>query len=944
MNSSAFFGRQVRVRNPSTPYRSGRMVDSSGNYSNRIERRVQRTPTTKSLLSIRRKVFDVENTLNSLFNLNKKSSTMKKRVKLVQSEEEKNGKKKSVSGSNLGGLIQRPKTGAMDFISNFLTFTFLGWLFTVFQPLIGKLEGLLPLLSGALSFFSGVLTSLLSGFASFVEFGYGTHDKIKGAADQIKNQSSNIKKAFDDTTDALAGVLNSTVQVATSFLDIFNETYDKQSLSSTNTTQENIVDFSSLANSVAPRVTTYASGGAVDTGRIDPRTPIKRGIDQKRKPEQKQKPIPQQLTTQPGKDVGGIDKIQELYDQKSDTTGFNIFSTFNKTDKSGYAALTKTSEEFKRTNSSDFLGIGNLTSASVDAALGQKPEKRAYTQFAEGISYLVNFGLTQPEEFRKLNIEQMIENIVQSKVDSAINKVREEINKKSRVEEGGPGGGPGDPGGGDGEGPIYKFKKGAPGSKELQEEVEKTAIELGIPAPDLLGVILAESGGDPSKTNQFGCTGLIQFCPGPSSGQAVVGKTGDQLRRMSIKEQMKYVIKYLKAVGVKPGMSGYDIYSAIHAGRPGGNIVDANNVSTRSFYESNVKPLIEQAKKYSEQEERRITGPGAITADKIFPLEKGQGKDASNEPGIDFTYKGGQTLALYPGKVVDISTQFDSKTGRGYGNYVLVESVDPNNGRKFTTLYAHFGNGKIKVRKGDVIEAGAVIGPQPNKGKPGYFTGSGSGEHTSADFYELDGRTRYANADKLISQILGSFTSKTKGYPTHRSDKEDSPSPGQSPQPKPGTKPTPKPTVNNPVRQKLLQVLGALNLLPGKKYTIKGKTYYVDKRGGGIIRDESGVDYDLSNGANQWLLKEINRIDDKENNKSIPKKKYGGLVYSRGSDPQLPPDKYASYNDPSMTSTILIQPIIKSKIVPIETGSNSPIMFAAPNVNSSSSNFELMRS
>jgi hypothetical protein len=77
---------------------------------------------------------------------------------------------------------------------------------------------------------------------------------------------------------------------------------------------------------------------------------------------------------------------------------------------------------------------------------------------------------------------------------------------------------------------------------------------------------------------------------------------------------------------------------------------------------------------------------------------------------------------------------------------------------------------------------------------------------------------------------------------------------------------------------------------------------------------------------------------------TMPKKKYGGLVYSNGSNPLLPPDKYASYNDPSTTSTILIQPIIKSNIVPINMESNSPIMFSKPSVNSSSTNFELMRS
>lgn len=164
---------------------------------------------------------------------------------------------------------------------------------------------------------------------------------------------------------------------------------------------------------------------------------------------------------------------------------------------------------------------------------------------------------------------------------------------------------------------------------------------------------------------------------------------------------------------------------------------------------------------------RMISGIGAITASQIYPLSAGQGRDVSKEPGIDFTYKGGKTLALYPGKVVDIGSQYNSRTGRGYGNYILVESIDPNTGRKFTTLYAHFGNGKISVKKGDIIQAGTSLGAQPNANKRGYFTGSGSGEHTSADFYNPDGRTRYAGADKLISQILNTFSGKGT-YPTQQ--------------------------------------------------------------------------------------------------------------------------------------------------------------------------------
>jgi murein DD-endopeptidase MepM/ murein hydrolase activator NlpD len=846
----------------------------------------------------------------------------------------------------------------MDFISNFLTFTFLGWLFTVFQPLIGKLEGLLPLLSGALGFFSGVLTSLLSGFASFVEFGYGTHDKIKGAADQIKNQASNIKKTFDDTTDALAGVLNSTVKVATSFLDIFNGTYDKQSLSSSNTTQENIVDFSSLANSVAPRVTRYASGGSVDTGRIDPRTPIKRGIDQKGKPAQKQKPIPQQLTTQPGKDVGGIDKIQELYDQKSDTTGFNIFSTFNKTDKSGYAALTKTSEEFKRTNSSDFLGIGNLTSASVDAALGQKPEKRAYTQFAEGINYLVNFGLTQPEEFKKLNIEQMIENIVQSKVDSAINKVREEINKKSKV-EGDPGdGGPGDPGGG---GNIDSIDMGGFTAEDVDAlgrmVAAESAGESGLGKAGVLAVILnryrlIKSGA--ASPSQFNITGKtkdevtlrdILFAGGTGPGNQFSPYKDGNFQKTSSASGKSALAEAIRSGGndpekfrdnlIKSGLSEADADYVVRS-------VGFSNPESRGSRPFSTREVTVGRHVFQQSSDVKLSGTiGRIDASISESTQDFSRNFLANLgiklPGI--TLPGRQEYLafrdggsrLHAGRDYDLPTDgvfysriggvviFAGNRGGGYGNVVDIYNKDLNRTER--------------IAEGTTILSGVRVGSVISPGQPVV-----KGTHqTGVIHYEIRKGKAGASGSVVGTEDPDKFlNSQTyNGYIENIRTKEKEKGKQQLQNP-----PTPKELPPVPI----LPVAGEFKAQSGEAYMINGKMYYVDTKGKGKVTTESGGEIDFSGNKNRALLEEISKIREIRRSQSIPKKKYGGLVYSRGSDPQLPPDKYASYNDPSMTSTILIQPIIKSKIVPIETGSNSPIMFAAPNVNSSSSNFELMRS
>jgi hypothetical protein len=529
--------------------------------------------------------------------------------------------------------------------------------------------------------------------------------------------------------------------------------------------------------------------------------------------------------SQPGKDVGGEKAIQKLFpdpSRKLTVSEWNFqgyagkYSDYEqqyekqKNKPNPFKALTKVSETVA---TAPF--IGRLLKAPIDAALGEKPDKLAFRSFSDSISFISNtLATTKVSEAvgiirnnlkafaeggeipsRELvsmrtetNYGDIFQNIFGKDIENSFNKSLDTIKKEvdKRFKQTAEDQFPGSEGGEYGDGLLDQgLGAKAGGSQELRDEVIKAAAQLGIDAPSLLGAILAESGGDPSKTNQFGCTGLIQFCPGPSAGQAVIGKSGDQLRKMSIKQQMPYVVKYLKSVGIKRGMSGFDIYSAIHAGRPGGNLTDANGVTTRGYYESNVKPLIDKAR----SERRLIAGAGVITADKIYPLDPSQGRDTSNEPGIDFTYKGGKTLALYPGKVTAISSQYNS-SGSGYGNYVLVESTDPNTGRKFTTLYAHFGNGKIYVRKGDTVQSGSPLGAQPNRNIKGHFTGSGSGEHTSADFYEPDGRTRYRGANKLIDQILNSFSGKAP-YPTQISQPTQASTPastpGQKPEGKTGT-------------------------------------------------------------------------------------------------------------------------------------------------------------
>jgi murein DD-endopeptidase MepM/ murein hydrolase activator NlpD len=441
INSSNFFKRNTSVRNPASPYKKGKFVDESPEYKSRVFSRVQENPVTKTLLSIRKNVFSIENTLKSFFNLDKKKQKTKERFNLIEEQESKRKPKPKYSSSGVfGNIIQRPKTGALDAIKNFITFTFLGWLFTKLQPLVGGLSGLLPLLDGIMGFLSGTVVGIIDVFSSFIKTGYEVKDKITDGYNNVKKESVNIKKTFDDTISSLGELLDSTIKVTTSFLDVFGQAYDNTKITDAKPEGGNIEDFSSLKTFAPTMATPFQSGGSVQQDRIDPKkTPITRGpLQQRRRELPKKKPNIQSQKTAPGKDVGGEDKVKEIYGEKISTFKPDFIPMgviWGSDEKSGYSALIKSSNEYKKPNADDILGIGNLMGATVDTVLGQKPERRTYTQFADGIRYLVDRGITYPEEFKRIDLEIMLRRIIEPKIEAAIGKIREEVNKKSKVDE-----------------------------------------------------------------------------------------------------------------------------------------------------------------------------------------------------------------------------------------------------------------------------------------------------------------------------------------------------------------------------------------------------------------------------------------------------------------------------------------------------------------------------
>jgi hypothetical protein len=124
--------------------------------------------------------------------------------------------------------------------------------------------------------------------------------------------------------------------------------------------------------------------------------------------------------------------------------------------------------------------------------------------------------------------------------------------------------------GGDGDGPsTYTPVTGGKGDwandKPFLDEIDRLARKYDIDANDLLGVMHSESGIDPSKvgTAEGGTryVGLIQF--GPDAAK-IVGKTQEEILRMSRAEQMQLVEKWFDYWKLPKGASPGQLYTSVY--------------------------------------------------------------------------------------------------------------------------------------------------------------------------------------------------------------------------------------------------------------------------------------------------------------------------------------------------------------------------------------------
>lgn len=142
------------------------------------------------------------------------------------------------------------------------------------------------------------------------------------------------------------------------------------------------------------------------------------------------------------------------------------------------------------------------------------------------------------------------------------------------------------------------------------------------------------------------------------------------------------------------------------------------------------------------------------------------GSQDPQQAGIDFNLKGTQNRAIFAGTVVEIAHQYDpnkqggdGRKGGGYGNYIVIRSTNPLDGSQVDMLYAHFPKGEIKVAKGDQVSVGQDLGRMATEAEFGNLdtrkeVGSGTGAHTSLDFFKPGSHQEHGGARALGDYIL----------------------------------------------------------------------------------------------------------------------------------------------------------------------------------------------
>jgi murein DD-endopeptidase MepM/ murein hydrolase activator NlpD len=540
----------------------------------------------------------------------------------------------------------------------------------------------------------------------------------------------------------------------------------------------------------------YQGGGTTPTRGGQPvKAPPRRTL----KVQETKKPFKLPPTqTKPGKDVGGEDKIKILYPEpkkpmslqqwlSKDMPGITYQGYLDNFDRSKeekkpnpFGALIEISKEVK-----PIKILGDIMGAGVDLALGQVPDKKIFTSFFDNIGYLADTWMNQrmnrsisliskevgsfadggyvspSRELRGIDsnesfgevLSKILGPMINQRINESIQHLKKEIQKKPDKEEGGPGGGPGGVDGGTGTSSISGGK--------FNNEINEASRISGMSAAQIAAMMKIESGFIPNNESNSGALGLMQIMP--STYRELYNKYGKKynLEDNIINPRTNTILGSLYMRDLYNGPAGRNLETMVkmyNAG-PAGNL-------------SGTQPT-NHWKKFQDAYSEFRTNETSIASS--FSVQGGRIPSESNitsyrgwrggrmHRGVDYAGSGvdNEPVSVIKPGVVNYAGWDD-----GGGGYIVI--IDHSDGT--SSYYFHFKPGSIKVKSGQRIQPGQVIGivgtsgrstgihlhfevrrgnrdlPDPHKLAPYYFRFGGNVKPTEVQkLAKKDGKEGYIN-------------------------------------------------------------------------------------------------------------------------------------------------------------------------------------------------------
>lgn len=148
-----------------------------------------------------------------------------------------------------------------------------------------------------------------------------------------------------------------------------------------------------------------------------------------------------------------------------------------------------------------------------------------------------------------------------------------------------------------------------------------------------------------------------------------------------------------------------------------------------------------------------ISGNDILSSKTIKESHSGVDIVTSSESGLTNIVAAKSGIVVYPTEQDRIDFKENEKAATSYGNYVIIEHVDGN-----FTLYAHLKENTIKVKAGDVVNQGEVIGKMGN-------SGNSIGPHMHFEI-RIEGNTlsRTVNPEAYVKKENPRLTNGKKDY------------------------------------------------------------------------------------------------------------------------------------------------------------------------------------